>query len=138
MCFTSYGGFVWFFSPQKEKQRGKCRRARCGRHNPHGTSHPAAPRCRAVERIPPVATSDLPDVGKQRRCSWQCHMLKMQMGCLSDFSYCLLKNTSSVLFLWILTSCFWPLAVSLWHILAFIRKVSQTNVDSVWLNTLSR
>lgn len=113
-----------FFFPQKEKYRGKHCRARCGRHSPHSTSHPAAPRCRAVERIPPVATSGPPDVGKQRRCSWQHHMLNTQMGYLSDCIYCLLKNTLSILSLWILTSCFWPLAVSLQQILAFVRTAS--------------
>lgn len=60
----------------------------------------------------------------QRRCSWQHHMLNTQMRYLSDCIYCLLKNTLSILSLWILTSCFWPLAVSLQQILAFVRTAS--------------
>lgn len=54
----------------------------------------------------PVATSGPSDVSELRSCTWQRHMVNIQMGQLSDFIYCPFKNILSVLCRCILLSCF--------------------------------
>lgn len=91
---------VYMISPEKKCCGSSkcCYAVRRGRHNPRGTSHSSALRCRAVERILPDATSGPSDVGEVRSFTWQCHMVNTQMAQPSAFIYCPLKNLWYILY----------------------------------------